>query len=106
MQSKGIKGACFVRAVNGGQMCFGEPAWKEATTLLMAMTGHRSQEPVKTIFKMQFDLLLWHYKFFFYLQIMSERPVCGENKNVDVYINDGFGLQSIKKSILNFNFFF
>lgn len=39
--------------------------WRtEAATLLMSMTEHRPQEPVKTIFKMQFDLLLWHYKFF------------------------------------------
>lgn len=48
----------------------------------MVMTGHRSQEQVKTVFKMQFDLFLWHYKSFLYHQIMSERPVCGEDKNL------------------------
>lgn len=47
----------------------------------MAMTGHRSQEPVKMIFKMKCDLFLWHYH-----QIMSEKTVftSGEDKKVDV----------------------
>lgn len=70
------------------------------------MTGHRSQEPVKTVFKMQFDLFLWHYKKILYHQIISERPVCGEDKKVDVHINDGFDLQSIKKAILIFYYYY
>lgn len=76
----------------GGQMHSGEPAWKKAATLLMALTGHRSLEPAKNIFKVQFDLFLWHYQNFLCHRLMSERPVCGEDKKNDVYINDGFGL--------------
>lgn len=50
----------------------GEPTWKEAAALVMALTGDRSQEPAKTIFKNQFDSFLCYDQHFCFIKLYQK----------------------------------
>lgn len=67
-----------------------EPVWKEAAALVMAlMIGDRSQEPARTIFKMQFDSFLCHYQNFCVIKLcQKERSVVKTKRLMCMLIMD------------------